>query len=277
MTTTFEEKDIESPRLISELLLQHVLGGERIDLYANVDREATNQEREELRSYVKRTLEHEPVQYIVGKTWFNGLEFSVDSSTLIPRSCTEVIVEECIHFCHNNSFESAPRIVDIGTGSGCIAISIAKNTTACEIVATDISEEALKLAEKNAQTHDVSALVSFVLGDGLNPIQNLSPFDIICSNPPYIPEAEMAGLQPNVKNWEPKLALHGGKNGISMVHPLIEQSHQFLTPNGMLLIEIASSTKDLVLNLAQANPDLRDATILQDRYGDQRFLKAFRV
>ena len=277
MTTTFEEKEIESPRLISELLLQHVLGGERIDLYANVNREASNQEREELRSYVKRTLEHEPVQYIVGKTWFNGLEFDVDSSTLIPRSCTEVIVDECIQFCHNNSFGSAPRIVDIGTGSGCIAISVAKNTNNCEIVATDVSEDALQLAGKNAQTHGVSALISFVLGDGLNPIHNRRPFDIICSNPPYIPTAEMEELQPNVKDWEPKLALHGGKNGLSLVQPLIEQSHQFLTSNGMLLIEIASDTKDRVLNLAQANPDLQDATILQDRFGDHRFLKAFRV
>lgn len=277
MTTTFDEKNIESPRLISELLLQHVLGGERIDLYANVNREATNAELEELRSYVKRTLDHEPVQYIVGKSWFNGLEFLVNPSTLIPRSCTEVIVEECINYCTSSSFDTAPRIADIGTGSGCIAVSIAAHTTFCEIVATDISAEALELANKNANVHHVSTDISFVLGDGLQSLQGLDPFDIICSNPPYIPTSQMEELQPNVREWEPKLALHGGKNGISLIQPLIEQAHHYLVQNAMILIEIASSTKNQVLELAQSNPDLCDAVILQDRFGDDRFLKAFRA
>jgi release factor glutamine methyltransferase len=277
MTTTFEAKNIESPRLISEMLLQHVLGGERIDLYADINRGATDQELEKLRLNVKRTLEHEPVQYIVGKAWFNGLEFLVNSSTLIPRTCTEVIVEECIHFCANNSFDSAPTIADIGTGTGCIAVSIAKNTSACEIVATDISEDALGLAKENAQIHEVASDISFALGDGLSAIEGRDPFDVICSNPPYVPTDEMEQLQQNVKDWEPELALQGGKNGLFLVQPLLERAHLFLKGDGMILIEIASSTKEHVLEIAQANSALRDFSILKDRYGDNRFLKAFRA
>jgi release factor glutamine methyltransferase len=276
MTSRFEENQIDSPRLISEMLLTHVLGGQRIDLYANANRPATNDEREILRSYVKRTLEHEPVQYIVGKAWFNGMEFTVNSSTLIPRTCTETIVEQCLHICDTNSFPAPPRIADIGTGSGCIAISIAANTTSCTIVATDVSNDALELATENAIMHKVSDKISFVQGDGMSPLLGLEPFDIICSNPPYIPEDEMEHLDLNVKNWEPELSLAGGKNGLELIEPILEFAPQCLNSEGILLIELAMSTKDTVLELANANAGLRDAVILRDRFGDDRFLRAIK-
>jgi release factor glutamine methyltransferase len=276
MTSRFEENQIDSPRLISEMLLTHVLGGQRIDLYANANRPATDDEREILRSYVKRTLEHEPVQYIVGKAWFNGMEFTVNSSTLIPRTCTETIVDQCLLVCDTNSFPAPPRIADIGTGSGCIAISIAANTTSCTIVATDVSNDALELATENAIMHKVSDKISFVQGDGMSPLLRLEPFDIICSNPPYIPENEMAHLDLNVKNWEPVLSLAGGKNGLELIEPILEFAPQCLNSEGILLIELAMSTKDTVLELANANAGLRDAVILRDRFGDDRFLRAIK-
>ncbi|HIB51461.1 MAG TPA: peptide chain release factor N(5)-glutamine methyltransferase [Phycisphaerales bacterium] len=274
MTTRFEENAIDSPRLISEMLLSHVLGGQRIDLYANADRQATDNERDTLRLLVKRTLEHEPVQYIVGKAWFNGLEFSVNSSTLIPRSCTETIVDQCLLYCKSTATDTPIRIADIGTGSGCIAVSIAKNTTSCTIYATDISNEALTVAKENAHTHGVEDDITFVQGDGLAPLLDLEPFDFIGSNPPYIPDHEMNELAPNVKDWESELALSGGKTGLRVITPILEHAPNCLKSGGILLIEISTSTKNLVLELAQRNAELCDQIILRDCFGDDRFLKA---
>jgi len=275
MTDCFKKNKIESPRLISEMLLTHLFGGPRIDLYANVNRIATNAERETLRSYVKRTLEHEPVQFIVGKTWFNGMEFLVDDSTLIPRTCTETIVEQALHFAKQT--DSSPvRIADIGTGTGCIAITIAVHLKDVEMIATDISSQALSLAEKNAKRQGVQHQVTFREGDGLGPITSLPPFDIICSNPPYIPDEEMNSLDPNVAMWEPKLALSGGRDGLDIIRPLLEQSGDCLAQSGVLLVEIASSIRNKVLELATANPAFKEAKILRDRYGDDRFLRAIK-
>ncbi len=276
MTEHFESNGIESPRLISEMLLTHLFGGQRIDLYAKVDRVATDSERETLRSYIKRTLEHEPVQYIVGSTWFNGMEYEVDPSTLIPRTCTETIVEQAIQFA-KDSPSSPVRIADIGTGTGCIAVTIAKNYKDCEIVATDISEDAIKLAKKNAITHGVNNQIECVHGDNLEPISSLKTFDIICSNPPYIPDDEMTSLNRNVCDWEPKVSLSGGSDGLSMIRPLIDDAPNYLVNDGVLLIEIASSTKDQVLKLAKENAMFKEAKILRDRFGDDRFLRAIRT
>ncbi len=277
MVSRFEEHAIDSPRLISEMLLTHVFGGQRIDLYANADRHATEEERETLRSLVKRTLEHEPVQYIVGKAWFNGIEFAVNQSTLIPRSCTETIVDQCLQYCNSSKTNSPARIADIGTGSGCIAVSIAMNRQPSSIVATDISVDALELAKENAKTHRVEEAITFMHGDGLTPIQDLLPFDCICSNPPYIPEQEMKELAPNVKDWEPKLALAGGEKGLRVTEPLLELAPSCLKIGGILLLEIASSTKNVVLELAQGNAQLQDVVILRDSFGDDRFLRATRT
>ncbi len=276
MTSRFQENEIESPRLISEMLLTHVIGGERIDLYANVERNATEEERDALRSYVKRTLEHEPVQYIVGKAWFNGMEFLVNSSTLIPRSCTETIVEQCVQHCNSHSEITTPRIAEIGTGSGCIAIAISANAGHCAIVASDISNDALELAKENAMEHGVNQNISFVLGDCFEPFQTLGSFDIICSNPPYIPDDEMVKLDANVKNWEPKLALSGGKNGLFVLEPLIRNAHKYLNQAGVLLVEIATNTRTEALKLANESPELTEAKILRDRFGDDRFLRAIK-
>jgi release factor glutamine methyltransferase len=273
MTSHFETNQIESPRLISEMLLTHVIGGQRIDLYANVNRVATDAERDKLRSCIKRTIEHEPVQYIVGNTWFYGIELQVDPSTLIPRTCTETIVEQALHFAKLSS-SSPIRIADIGTGTGCIAITIALHLSDCEIVATDISQDALKLAERNAEKHGVQERISFLEGDGLLPCSSLPPFDVLCSNPPYIPDAEMASLEPNVGKWEPKLALSGGPDGLTIIRPLIQNAPTILAQGGILLVEIASSIAENCLELASLNPALRDTIILRDRFGDDRFLRA---
>ena len=277
MTQLFEDNDIDSPKLLSEMLLAHVLGGQRIDLYANVNQLISEEGRDTLRAYVKRALEYEPVQYIVGKAMFFGKEFEVDSSTLIPRTCTERIVQQAVHYCNTNPNLSPKRIADIGTGSGCIAITIAANFSNCSVVATDISEEALDVARQNAKRFGVEEQLTFLQGDGTSPLTTHAPFDIICSNPPYIPECELENLAPNVVEWEPHLALEGGEDGIQIVRPLIESAPDLLVQGGILLVEIATSTNAAVLQIAEATSTLGDAVILRDQFGDDRFLRAIKV
>ncbi len=275
MTEQFTAKKIDNPRLIGEMLLTHVLGGARIDLYANADRVATGEERDTLRELVQRAMKHEPVQYIVGTAWFFGVEFQVNNSTLIPRSCTERLVEQVIAHC-KSEFESTCNIAEIGTGSGCIAITLASNMECAKIVATDISNEALELAQTNATIHKADSQITFVQGDGVDPLLNVGPFDVVCSNPPYIPDCEMAKLDSNVLDWEPKLALSGGKDGMDVISRIIADAPKVLQPNGLLIIEIATSTRDQALAMLQNEPAFEDAKIIRDAFGDDRFLRAIR-
>ena len=275
MSERFETHNIDSPRLISEMLMSHVLGGQRIDLYAHVDRIASEEELVSLRSFVKRTLDNEPVQFIVGKVWFFGAEFDVNPSTLIPRTCTETIIEQAVHYCKSLQRPDAIiRIADIGTGGGCIAITLANALPNCVITATDISEDALALALDNAKLHGVDDQITFIHGDCTDPLQPLESFDVICSNPPYIPEHEFSTLDPNVRDWEPRIALSGGQDGLQVIRPLIKTAPDCLAPGGMLIMEIATSTKEEVLKLAQSSSSLKDESILKDQFGDDRFLRA---
>ena len=278
MTERFKNNDIDSPRLISEMLMEHVLGKEQIDLYANADRVASDEELKTLRSFVKRTLKNEPVQYIVGKAWFFGTKLNVDKSTLIPRTCTETIIEQTVHYCADiKNASDTYRIADIGTGSGCIAITLANAIPNCHITATDISQDALYLAQENAKTHNVEDRIHFVQGDCGVPINSLEPFNVICSNPPYIPEHELSGLDPNVRDWEPRVALSGGGDGLEVIRPLVETTSNCLVSGGMLIIEIATSIQEQVLQLALASSFLQDQVILKDQFGDDRFLRATRI
>ena len=272
MAEQFASREIENPRLISEMLLTHVLGGKRIDLYADANRTATDEERASLRALVQRAMKHEPVQYIVGNAWFFGTEFQVNSSTMIPRSCTERLVEQVITHCQENA--PSPRIADIGTGSGCIAVTLATHVPDAKIIATDISPDALELAKVNASVQNVETQITFLEGDGSTPLLDLDPFDVVCSNPPYIPDDEMSQLAPNVVDWEPTSALSGGKNGLDLISTIISNAPKILKPRGLLIIELASSTRDEALELAITEEDLVDAKIIRDAFGDDRFLRA---
>jgi len=272
MAEQFASREIENPRLISEMLLTHVLGGKRIDLYADANRTATDDERATLRAFVQRAMKHEPVQYIVGNAWFFGTEFQVNSSTMIPRSCTERLVEQVITHCQENA--PSPRIADIGTGSGCIAVTLATHVPEAKITATDISPDALELAKVNASVQNVETQITFLEGDGSTPLLDLDPFDVVCSNPPYIPDDEMSQLAPNVVDWEPTSALSGGKNGLDLISTIISNAPKILKPRGLLIIELASSTRDEALELAITEEDLVDAKIIRDAFGDDRFLRA---
>ncbi len=298
MAEAFTKQDLESPRLLAELLISHVLGVDRLKLYLDPDRPATPLERDTLRNLVTRALRHEPVQYLVGEAWFFGLPFKSDKRALIPRPCTQTIVEHVLqhHRAHHGPAHSSGTtrgegllIADVCTGSGAIAISLMKNLPGARAVATDISQDALDLAKENAARHEVATRIDFLQGDLLTPLRNFPPtsgpntLDYIVANPPYIPDAEWPDddgnghVDKNVFMHEPHVALRGGSDGMQFVAPLIEHAPQLLKPDGQILIEFATANAPAVLTLSQRNPMLKDARILKDQDGLDRILLATRI
>jgi len=279
MAQHFGSKGLESPRVVAEMLLGHVLGCERMRLYMEVDRPADPQELAALRALVARAAKHEPVQYLVGEAWFYGLKFAVDSSTLIPRPSTETLVEHVLRSLKEASVE-APLIADIGTGTGCIAICLARHNAAARIIATDLVPGAIELAKRNATAHGVAERIEWCVGDGVRPLQGLvgrgELFDVICSNPPYIPDDEWDAVPDNVKLYEPASALRGGVNGLNVIERLIAEAPAWLKPGGELVLEIADSRREAVLQRASSSEELRNVRTLKDHEGLWRVLVAQR-
>ncbi|MCE2925131.1 MAG: peptide chain release factor N(5)-glutamine methyltransferase [Phycisphaeraceae bacterium] len=274
----FASRAMDSPRLAAEILLAHVLGTERLKLYMDPDRPASQSELATLRGLVQRALRHEPVQYLTGQGWFFGLPFAVDRRVLIPRPCTEVIVETVLQDARGKGAKE-PAIADICTGSGCIAAALAKNIKGARAHASDASGDALAVARANAQRLGVGERVEFYEGDllGALPPSLRGTLGYLVSNPPYIPDHEWDAVPANVKDHEPALALRGGIDGLTFVRPLIEQAAEWLAPGGMLLVEIAACTGGEVLELAYAQPGLAGAQIIKDLEGHERVLMARRA
>lgn len=300
MRDAFTKKGLDAPGLSAELLMAHILGCERLKLYLDVDRPASDEERAKLRDLVARAMNHEPVQYLVGTAWFFGLPIQVDPRVLIPRPCTETIVEHVLqharvaHGGHGGSrggepSETAPApsspllIADVCTGSGCIAIALAKRLPGARVVATDISADALDVAKANAEKHGVADRVDFAQGDLLKPVLAhpvagaKGSLNYLVSNPPYIPDHEWETVEPNVKNHEPHGALRGGTDGMDFVKRVLADGTALLAPGGQILIEIAACTATDVLTLAKANTLLADARIIHDHEGLARVIVATRA
>jgi release factor glutamine methyltransferase len=225
-------QEIEDARLEAELLLVHTLGIKKSELilYQSKIIEAKNLKR--YQENIKRRLKHEPTAYIIGNQPFLGLNISVNRSVLIPRPETELLVEQALKVA---SSQLPVAIADIGTGSGCIAITLAKRLPLAEVYGIDSSNDALKVAKINAETHKVADRCHFIKGNLLGPLKG--PVDLIVSNPPYIPSDEIKKLQPEVREWEPKQALDGGKDGLDYIRKLLKESPKYLKPNGRLVME----------------------------------------
>jgi release factor glutamine methyltransferase len=283
MSDHFQSKAIDSPRVVAEMLLAHVLGCERLRLYMESDRPASSAELAQLRELVARAAKHEPVQYLVGHAWFFGRQFAVSRATLIPRPCTETLVEHVLQWHRVQPGHVSPLIADIGTGTGCIAISLAAQIPDARVIATDIVPDALELARANAALHKVQDRMEFRLGSLLAPVSVDSPvpgerFDVICSNPPYIPDHEWErDVDRNVKEFEPQSALRGGADGLEFIRPLIAGAAPLLKPGGLLAIEIADCQRDAALALAKQSEKLSGADVLKDHEGLWRTLVAERV
>lgn len=301
MAEAFAKRALDSPRLCAEILLAHVLEVERLKLYMDPDREAAAFELEALRGLVGRALKHEPIQYLTGEAWFFGLPMSVDGRVLIPRPCTELIVEEVLQSVRRAAGEPVtadpeaapvPRrerrtmtevvIADVCTGSGCIAIALLANLPKAKVIATDRSPDALAAALANARRHKVEERLELLEGNLLEPLAERVPgaavegLDFLVANPPYIPDHEWDAVEPNVKDFEPALALRGGPEGVTLAKPIIQEGPALLKPGGTMLVEIAASTADVVLGYALNHPRLADAMILNDLEGLPRVLRARR-
>ncbi len=230
----FEQKGIENPRLDAELLIAGAQGVDRVRLYMELDKPLSPDELTAIRAHVKRRAQNEPVAYILGQKAFWNLDLAVDARVLVPRPDTERLVELALS---RLKPMAAPIVVDVGTGSGCVALAIAKDRPDAQVHAVDLSAEALAVARVNAERNAVTNVV-FHEGDLLTSLADVTELDLIVSNPPYIASAEVDRLMVDVRAFEPRLALDGGADGLAVIRRLVDQAARRLAPGGGLLFEI---------------------------------------
>lgn len=254
--------------------MAHVLGVPRVSLYTDLDRPASDLERAAFRDLVERAVAHEPVQYLTGEAHFFSMTFEVTADTLVPRPSTETLVEQVIHHARHTPGFRQPTVADVGTGSGCIACAIAKHLDGAQVIATDISEAALAVARRNAEKHGVADRIEFRRGDLYEVLGER--VNLLCSNPPYIPDNEWVDVAPNVRDYEPASALRGGTDGLDLLRPLIAGAADHLLDDGQLAFEIAASQKQAAIGLAKLQPHLDNPRVLADSEGHPRVLIANR-
>ncbi len=269
-TGHLQKNGSETPRLEAEILLAHARKCKRIELYTNYDLELTDAVRATMRDLVNRRAKREPVAYLVGYREFFSLEFHVTADVLIPRPETETLVMEAIAVAKPLP---TPAVLDLCTGSGCVAVAITKHCPTATITATDISPAALTIANENAARHKVIERVSFHEGDLFAPLASDQLFDVIVSNPPYIPSAEIATLDADVQQYEPRLALDGGGDGLDIIRRILVDAKAYLEPGGWLMFEFTPEQVATILNLTTEH-GYSDATIVKDTAQQPRFLRA---
>lgn len=276
-TDFFKKRGSESPRLDAEILLAHARGCSRIELYTAFGEVADEEQRIAFREMVRRRGEGTPVAQLVGYREFYSLRLRVDDQVLIPRPETEHLVVEALDEAKASDVADRPlRIADIGTGSGAIAVAVAKHLDGAEITATDTSEAALQIAKWNAEQHSVDDRITFVPCDLLSDVDPAVKFDLICSNPPYVSEAEYAELSVTVREYEPREALVAGPQGTEVIERLIELAPERLVSGGRLIVELSPMIAEACLAMAQKNPELTDARLIKDLAGHHRVLSVAR-
>jgi release factor glutamine methyltransferase len=262
------DRGVENARLNAEHLLAHALGLKRMELYLQFDRPLTESERAPLRDLVKRRGAREPLQHVLGTAEFHGRTFACDKRALVPRPETEQLVELALEMAKD---KPAATILDIGTGSGVIALTIALELPSATLHATDLSPDALALAAENATRHALTDRIVFHQADLLPPDD--AQFDLIIANLPYIPAEEIASLSPEVRH-DPASALDGGTDGLDLIRRLIETAPDRLAPGGALLLEIGLGQADAVNALLSARK-FRDISVRPDYQNIPRFAVGF--
>jgi release factor glutamine methyltransferase len=271
MAGYFDDKGVDAARLSAELLLGHVLKLERIQLYTLFDRVVAADDLAALRAMVKRAAEHEPIAYLVGRCEFYSLPLTITPDCLIPRPETELLVEQAVDFLRGRG--EGQHVLDLCTGSGCIAAAIAKNVKEPVILATDISDDALKVAAENMQKHKLTETVQLLSGDLFDPIiaeLDGPAFDLIVSNPPYVSDAEYAALDKNVRDYEPAGALLAGVDGLDVYKRIVDKVDDFLKPDGALMMEIGYAQGDAVRTLLEGAGVFGEISILKDHANNDR-------
>ena len=275
-----KKKGIDSPRLTAEILLAHQLDIDRVTLYLNYDQPLNETELSGYRTLIKRRLKREPLQYITGTQEFWSLEFVVNSHALIPRPETELLVELAIKRLKAlpELGNHPPNIVDLGTGCGAIAISLAREIGKTKIWATDISSDALKLARLNAEKHKVTDKITFLQGNLWEPLMDLGvAFDIVLSNPPYIATGEFDDLSPEVRNYEPRLALDGREGGVHFIEKIISEAPAFMSPGGWIMLEMSPCQTDTALKLIGETEGYAEKSRIKDYSHHYRVVMAQKI
>jgi len=267
----FTKSGIDSPRLSAELLLSHVVGLKRIELYTQFDKPIAKQQLDRLHDLVKRAVQNEPIAYLIGKTEFYSLELNVTPDSMIPRPETELLVERAIEFLRSRTGKQF--VCDLCTGSACIAIAIATNFANANIIATDICDAALNIAAKNVEKHQLGNRIKLLCGDLFDPLVphlDVDKFDLIVCNPPYVSATEFEKLDKNVKDYEPKLALLAGKDGLDIYRRIVEKIDAFLKPDGALMLEVSHSQGQAVRGLLEQAGCFAEITIEKDSHDNDR-------
>ncbi|MCC7517642.1 MAG: peptide chain release factor N(5)-glutamine methyltransferase [Verrucomicrobiae bacterium] len=272
-TAFFEKAGVPTPRLDVELLLAHILGLRRMDLYVQFERILTDSELDRLRPLVKRRAAREPLQHLVGTVEFCGVTLAADRRALIPRPETEILVERALAL---RPGEGAAAVFDVGTGGGAIVLALLAARPAWRAVAADLSREALALARENAASTALADRVEFREGDLLAPLREGERFDLVVSNPPYVPTATLAHLQPEVRDHDPKAALDGGTDGLDLIRRLATETPRALKPDGHLLLEIGSDQAEAVEALFEA-AGWSGLAFTADLQGHRRIVEARRA
>lgn len=264
----------ESPRLDAEILLAHARGCQRIQLYTNYDTPLEPDERLAMRELVKRRATLEPVAYLVGFREFFSLEFEVGPGVFIPRPDTESLVVTLLEAAKEMTQPRMLRVLDVCAGSGCIAVSVAANCDRVNVTAVELDENVALVARRNAKRNKVADRVNVFQGDLFEPLAPDAQFEIIASNPPYVTDAEMDELQPDVRLHEPHLALQGGVDGLDVVRRLLEAAPEKLVPGGVMLLETASEQAEAVRQLYAKTEAFEPAEIAKDLGGRSRVVWA---
>lgn len=275
-TDFFREHGIENPRLDAEVLLSAVLGRDRMYLYVHFDEPLEPDELARFRAHVKERAAHVPLAYVLGRREFMGLDFRVTRDTLIPRPDTEVLVQCALDFMRARTDGGADdlRIADIGTGTGAIALSVIHYTEGACADVVDISPAAAAVARENAEKLGLTERLDVHVGDLLAPLAGRS-YDMILSNPPYIPSADIAGLMPEVCRYEPHLALDGGADGLDIYRRLMADAPTLLKDGGAIAVEVGMDEAKAVAELAVAHPRIVRTEILKDLAGIERVVVGY--
>jgi release factor glutamine methyltransferase len=263
------EAGISDARRDASTIVGLAIGRDRSFIYSHPEYEPTPEETARIEQYLQRRAKREPVQYIRGTQEFYGFEFEVTPDVLIPRPETEMIVERAIGILKE---ADDPRLLDLGTGSGCIPISILRSVPKARGVAVDISPEALVVAARNAERNGVSGRLELIESDLFANVPP-SKFDLIVSNPPYVPGKDLAHLQPEVRDHEPHVALTDGHDGVSIIERILDESRNFLSPGGVLMVEMGFGQSERVLDFASGG-GWKSAKVEADLQGIPRMLVA---
>jgi release factor glutamine methyltransferase len=270
----FQREGLPTPRLDAEVLLSSALKVDRVRLYTHFDQPLLPEELVRFKEMIQRRLKREPVAYIIGRREFWSLSFKVTRDVLIPRPETEILVSEALSLCPSIPTGNGDlQVLEIGTGSGAISIALAKELASGSITATEISEKALTVAEENAASNGVRERLRFLRGDLFSPLKNGEQFHLILTNPPYISRDEWSDLMPEVRDFEPVLALDGGRDGLDFYRRALLQVSEFLFPGGWFLGEIGAGQDQKILEIAGQNPALGELSFAADLAGIKRVFK----